>query len=52
MKYAEIKAIEAMQTSLQRNSEGRAELFNLRFQMAASQLDSTTRVKAVKREQV
>ena len=30
--------------------EGRAELFNLRFQMATSQLDNTARVKAVKRD--
>ena len=37
-----------MQTSLRK--EGRAELFNLRFQMATSQLDNTARVKAVKRD--
>ena len=30
--------------------EGRAELFNLRFQMATSQLDNTARVTAVKRD--
>ena len=30
--------------------EGRAELFNLRFQMATSQLDNTARVKIVKRD--
>ena len=30
--------------------EGRAELFNLRFQMATSQLDNTARVKTVKRD--
>ena len=30
--------------------EGRAELFNLRFQMATSQLDNTARVKLVKRD--
>ena len=28
----------------------RAELFNLRFQMATSQLDNTARVKTVKRD--
>ena len=30
--------------------DGRAELFNLRFQMATSQLDNTARVKLVKRD--
>ena len=30
--------------------EGRAELFNLRFQMATSQLDNTARVSTVKRD--
>ena len=30
--------------------EGRAELFNLRFQMATSQLDNTARVKTVNRD--
>ena len=30
--------------------EGRAELFNLRFQMAMSQLDNTARVRLVKRD--
>ena len=30
--------------------DGRAELFNLRFQMATSQLDNTARVKNVKRD--
>lgn len=30
--------------------DGRAELFNLRFQMATSQLDNTARVCAVKRD--
>ncbi|MDR3136195.1 MAG: 50S ribosomal protein L29 [Coriobacteriales bacterium] len=29
--------------------EGRAELFNLRFQMATSQLDNTARIKEVKK---
>ena len=31
-------------------SEARAELFNLRFQMATSQLDNTARVKLVKKD--
>ena len=31
-------------------SEARAELFNLRFQMATSQLDNTARVKTVKKD--
>jgi large subunit ribosomal protein L29 len=30
--------------------EGRAELFNLRFQMATSQLDNTARIKVVKKD--
>ncbi|MCH3967585.1 MAG: 50S ribosomal protein L29 [Atopobiaceae bacterium] len=30
--------------------EGRSELFNLRFQMATSQLDNTARVTTVKRD--
>ena len=30
--------------------EARAELFNLRFQMATSQLDNTARVKTVKKD--
>ena len=30
--------------------DGRAELFNLRFQMATSQLDNTARVTSVKRD--
>lgn len=34
----------------QKLNEGRAELFNLRFQMATSQLDNTARVTTVKRD--
>ncbi len=30
--------------------DGRAELFNLRFQMATNQLDNTARVKTVKHD--
>lgn len=33
-----------------RLKESRAELFNLRFQMATSQLDNTSRVKIVKKD--
>ncbi|MDR1082592.1 MAG: 50S ribosomal protein L29 [Coriobacteriales bacterium] len=34
----------------QKLKEGRAELFNLRFQMATSQLDNTGRIKVVKKD--
>jgi large subunit ribosomal protein L29 len=34
----------------QKLKEGRAELFNLRFQMATSQLDNTARIKIGKKE--
>jgi large subunit ribosomal protein L29 len=34
----------------QKLKEGRAELFNLRFQMATSQLDNTARIKLVKKD--
>jgi large subunit ribosomal protein L29 len=34
----------------QKLKEGRAELFNLRFQMATSQLDNTARIKVVKKD--
>jgi len=33
-----------------RLNEGRSELFNLRFQMATSQLDNTSRIREVKRD--
>ncbi|MDR2492946.1 MAG: 50S ribosomal protein L29 [Coriobacteriales bacterium] len=33
-----------------RLKEGRSELFNLRFQMATSQLDNTARIKMVKKD--
>ena len=48
MKYSEIRELtdEELATKL---TEGRAELFNLRFQMATSQLDNTARVTTVKR---
>ena len=49
MKAAEIRELSAedLQTKLK---EARAELFNLRFQMATSQLDNTARVKQVKKD--
>ena len=47
MKAVEIRALSAddLQSKLK---EARAELFNLRFQMATGQLDNTARVKEVK----
>ena len=49
MKAAEIRDLSAddLQATLK---EARAELFNLRFQMATSQLDNTARVKQVKKD--
>ena len=49
MRYSEIREFSSddLQAKLQ---EARAELFNLRFQMATSQLDNTARVKTVKRD--
>lgn len=49
MKYAEIreKSADDLQAALK---EARAELFNLRFQMATSQLDNTARVKQIKKD--
>ena len=49
MKYTEIKELTDEQLA-KKLEDGRAELFNLRFQMATSQLDNTARVKAVKRD--
>ena len=48
MKATEIRELSSddLQAKLK---EARAELFNLRFQMATSQLDNTARVKTVKR---
>ena len=49
MKYKEIQALS--DADLKAKLEAcRAELFNLRFQMATSQLDNTARVKNVKRD--
>lgn len=49
MKSAEIRELSAedLQSKLK---EARAELFNLRFQMATSQLDNTARVQQVKKD--
>ena len=49
MKAAEISELSAddLQAKLK---EARAELFNLRFQMATSQLDNTARVGQVKKD--
>ncbi len=49
MKAAEIRELSAedLQVKLK---EAKAELFNLRFQMATSQLDNTARVKRVKKD--
>ncbi|MBQ6465793.1 MAG: 50S ribosomal protein L29 [Atopobiaceae bacterium] len=49
MKYAEIAKLTDAELA-KKLEEGRAELFNLRFQMATSQLDNTARVKIVKRD--
>lgn len=49
MKPAQIRELSAeeLQSKLK---ECRAELFNLRFQMATGQLDNTARVKTVKKD--
>ena len=49
MKYTDIKAMSDDELA-KKLEEGRAELFNLRFQMATSQLDTTARVKTVKKD--
>ena len=49
MKYKDIQALSDAELA-QKLEEGRAELFNLRFQMATSQLDNTARVTTVKRD--
>ena len=49
MKYADIAKLTDDELA-KKLEEGRAELFNLRFQMATSQLDNTARVKTVKRD--
>ncbi len=49
MKAAEIQKLSSddLQAKLK---EARAELFNLRFQMATGQLDNTARIKQVKKD--
>ena len=49
MKAAEIRELSADELQ-EKLKEARAELFNLRFQMATSQLDNTARVKQVKKD--
>ena len=49
MKYADIAKLTDDELA-KKLEEGRAELFNLRFQMATSQLANTARVKIVKRD--
>ncbi len=49
MKAAEIRELSAEDLA-EKLKEARAELFNLRFQMATSQLDNTARVKQVKKD--
>ena len=49
MKYKDIRELSDEELA-QKLEDGRAELFNLRFQMATSQLDNTARVSVVKRD--
>ena len=49
MKYKDIQAMSDEELA-KKLEEGRSELFNLRFQMATSQLDNTARVKTVKKD--
>lgn len=49
MKPAEIRALSDEELA-KKLEDGRAELFNLRFQMATSQLDNTARVNTVKKD--
>ena len=49
MKYKDIQALSDAELAA-KLEEGRAELFNLRFQMATSQLDNTARVRQVKKD--
>ena len=49
MKYKEIRELTDEELA-KKLEEGRAELFNLRFQMATSQLDNTARFTTVKRD--
>ena len=49
MKPQEIRELSAEELD-KKLSESREELFNLRFQMATSQLDNTARVRIVKKD--
>ncbi|MDY2787840.1 MAG: 50S ribosomal protein L29 [Atopobium sp.] len=49
MKSTELRELSDEELA-QKLEDGRAELFNLRFQMATSQLDNTARVTTVKRD--
>ena len=49
MKYQDIKELTDEELA-KKLEDGRAELFNLRFQMATNQLDNTARGKSVKRD--
>ena len=49
MKYKDIQELTDEELA-KKVEEGRAALFNLRFQMATSQLDNTARVKNVKKD--
>lgn len=49
MKASEVRELSTDDLN-EKLSEARAELFNLRFQMATSQLDNTARVKQVKKD--
>ena len=49
MKYQDIMVLTDEELA-KKLEDGRAELFNLRFQMATNQLDNTARVKSVKHD--
>lgn len=49
MKASEVRELSAEDLN-GKLKDARAELFNLRFQMATSQLDNTARVKQVKKD--
>lgn len=49
MKMTDIRELSDEQL-FKKLEDSRAELFNLRFQMATSQLDNTARLKTVKRD--
>ena len=49
MKASELRELSTADLNV-KLEEARSELFNLRFQMATSQLDNTARVKTVKKD--